>query len=255
MKAYKAYCLDVDGTIYRGEQSIEHAADFVRRLQDKGIEPFYVTNNASKTQAQLCERLANFGITADPECILSSAITAAKYIHRWYAGKSVYFIGTDAMGEALRAEGISCVERNADIVVTGLDWGISYDKLAQACLDIRNGATFLSTNRDVAFPSERGFLPGNGAFTALISTSTGVDPIFIGKPESHMLEAIRHEHGFRKDEMVMVGDNYDTDILAGIRFGIDTIHVNTGVSRMEDVLTKDVPPTWTIENLEEWEVI
>lgn len=254
MKRYKAYCLDIDGTLYRGAEPVEFAAQFVQRLQQQGIEPFFVTNNASKTQEQLQQRLAHFGIRAQKDRIYSSAITAAKYISRWHSGKNVYFIGSDGLRAALASENIPCVEGGSDIVLTGIDWDINYDKLAQACLDIRNGALFLATNNDMAFPSERGFLPGNGAFATLIAASTGVKPVFMGKPESHMLEAIRDEHGFAKEEMVMVGDNYDTDILAGIRFGIDTVHVNTGVSRMEDVAAKEIPPTAMIENLGQWEL-
>mgnify|MGYP003549194959 FL=1 len=64
-----------------------------------------------------------------------------------------------------------------------------------------------------------------------------------------MLEIIQHEHQFAKEDMVMIGDNYDTDMLAGISFGIDTIHVNTGVTSTEEVLTKSSLPTVTLENL------
>ncbi|TWT03259.1 TIGR01457 family HAD-type hydrolase [Planococcus sp. CPCC 101016] len=253
-RKYRAYCLDLDGTVYRGIEAVEEAANFVERLQQKGIEPFFITNNASMTQQQLKDKMAGFGITAKKERIMSSAIAAAKYIKRWYPGRSVYMIGSDGLDQALRQEGLERVEEQAGIVLMGIDRNITYDKLATACLEIRKGAVFLSTNQDLAFPSEKGLLPGNGAFTALVAASTDVDPVFIGKPEIHMLEAIQHESGFEKSEMVMIGDNYDTDIQAGIRFGIDTIHVNTGVTPMETVLKKKQPPSFAIENLGFWEV-
>ena len=254
IKTYQAYCLDLDGTVYRGTEAVEEAADFVQRLQQKGVEPFFVTNNASMTQQQLKDKMAAFGIKAKKERIMSSAIAAAKYIKRWYPRRSVYMIGSDGLEQALQQEGLERVQEQAGIVLMGIDRNINYDKLATACLEIRNGAIFLSTNQDLAFPSEKGFLPGNGAFTMLVSASTDVDPVYIGKPEIHMLEAIQHEYGFQKSEMVMIGDNYDTDIQAGIRFGIDTIHVNTGVTRMETVLEKEQPPSFVIENLRFWEV-
>ncbi|ANU12583.1 putative NagD-like phosphatase [Planococcus halocryophilus Or1] len=253
-KTYRAYCLDLDGTVYRGSEIVEEAAEFIEQLQQQEIEPFYITNNASKTQQQLQDKLAGFGIAAKKERIMSSAIAAAKYIKRWYPEKTVYMIGSDGLDQALRQEGLERVEEEADIVLIGLDRSITYDKLATACLEVRKGAVFLSTNKDLAFPSEKGFLPGNGAITRLVSASTGVEPVFIGKPEIHMLEAIQHESGFEKSEMVMIGDNYDTDIQAGIRFGIDTIHVNTGVSSTETVVEKEHPPTYTIDNLGYWKI-
>lgn len=252
MKEYKAYCLDLDGTVYRGIEAVPGAAEFVAKLQRQGIEPFFVTNNASMTQLQLKAKLAGFGIQTAEQQIMSSAIAAAKYIRRWYPGKNVYMVGTDALGQALSQEGIDCVAEDADIVLMGIDPKINFEKLAVACLEIRKGAIFLSTNRDLAFPSERGLIPGNGAFTALVSASTGIDPVFIGKPEVHMLEAIMHEHDFKSGDMVMIGDNYDTDITAGLRFGIDTVHVNTGVTPMEDVLEKELQPTHLIEDLSVW---
>lgn len=252
MKSYKAYCLDLDGTVYRGIEAIASAATFIRKLQQNGTEPFFVTNNASKTQKQLHDKLRGFGIEAKESHIISSAVAAAKYIKRWYPGQTVYMIGSDGLQQALAHEGIEQVGEDADIVLMGIDPAVNYEKLATACLEVRKGAVFLSTNKDLAFPSERGLLPGNGAFTTLVAASTDVDPIYIGKPERHMLEAILHEHGFERSEMVMVGDNYDTDILAGINYGIDTIHVNTGVTPMHEVLEKSVPPTHVLENLDFW---
>lgn len=254
MKDYKAYCLDLDGTVFRGTAAIPEAADFIKRLQNKGIEPYYVTNNASMTQQQFSDKMKTFGISAPPEHIMTSSIAAAKYIKRWYPERSVYMIGTDGVEEALRSEGIERVYDNADIVLMGIDRNINFQKLATACLEVRKGAVFLSTNRDLAFPSEKGFMPGNGAFTKVVSSSTGVEPVFIGKPERHMLEAIQHESGFEPFEMVMIGDNYDTDIQAGIRFGIDTIHVNTGVTPMEEAIKKEHPPSYAVENLSFWEI-
>jgi 4-nitrophenyl phosphatase len=67
-----------------------------------------------------------------------------------------------------------------------------------------------------------------------------------------MLEIIQLEHNFNKKDMIMIGDNYDTDILAGLSFGIDTMHVNTGVSTTEDVKVKTIQPTYCIENLNDW---
>lgn len=254
MKNYEVYCLDLDGTVFKGSELIPETADFIHRLQKKGIEPYYVTNNASMTQQQFAEKLESFGILAPADHIMASSIAAAKYIKRWYPGKKVFMIGTDGVEEALKSEEIERVYEDADVVLMGIDRDISFQKLATACLEVRKGAVFLSTNRDLAFPSERGLMPGNGAFTKVVSSSTGVEPVFIGKPEMHMLEAIQYEIGCNKEEMVMVGDNYDTDIQAGIRFGIDTIHVNTGVTPMEDAIEKDVPPTFAIENLSYWKV-
>lgn len=254
MKNYKAYCLDLDGTVYRGTEVIPEAKIFIERLQQKGIEPFFVTNNASMTQKQLSDKLARFGVKAEQSRIISSAVASAKYIKHWYPDKNVFMIGSTGLEKALQQEGIERVKEDGDIVLMGIDRDINFDKLATACLEVRKGAIFISTNGDLAYPSEKGLVPGNGAYTTLVAASTGVDPLYIGKPEMHMLEAIMLDFGFDKNEMVMIGDNYDTDIKAGIHFGIDTIHVNTGVTSTEEVLEKAVKPTFAVETLDLYEI-
>ena len=129
-------------------------------------------------------------------------------------------------------------DEHVDYVVIGLDEQVTYEKLAIATLGVRNGATFISTNPDVSIPKERGLLPGNGAITSVVSVSTGVSPQFIGKPEPIIMVKALEILGLDKSEVAMVGDLYDTDIMSGINVGMDTIHVQTGVSTLEDVQNK-----------------
>lgn len=140
-------------------------------------------------------------------------------------------------------------------MIVGLDRNVTYEKLAVACLAIRNGAKFISTNADIAIPTERGLMPGNGSLTALIETSTQVKPTFIGKPEPIITEQALKVLGTKKGETIMVGDNYDTDILAGISAGLDTLLVHTGVTTPEKLTEYKKQPTYTIDSLAEWTFI
>lgn len=250
MKQYKAYCFDLDGTVYRGKDAIPSAVAFIHQLQSKGIEPFYVTNNSSKTRQQLQDTLAAIGITAPVSHIYSSALATAKYIQQQYANALVGVLGSDGIRSALQEAGVTVSEdEKVDAYVMGIDREITFDKIATACRIVQNGAQLIGTNEDVKYPSETYFYPGNGSFVQLVANVAKVEPIFIGKPSPVMLNLIEKEHNFIKDEMVMIGDNYDTDILCGIQFGCDTIHVNTGVTNSEEVMLKQVTPTYLIENL------
>ncbi|MET0959843.1 MAG: TIGR01457 family HAD-type hydrolase [Psychrobacillus psychrotolerans] len=252
MLNYKAYFIDLDGTVYRGKTPIPEAVKFIQYLQSNGTQPFFVTNNSSMTQQQLQEKLAIMDIQVDTEHIISSSIAAANYINEFMPGKEVFMIGELGLEDALKSRDISITTGMGDVVVLGIDRHINYEKLATACLSIRAGATFLSTNSDHAFPSELGFLPGNGAFTKLVEHSTGTEPIYMGKPQPFMLEFIQKKYGFSKEEMVMIGDNYQTDILTGIHMGIDTVHVNSGVNTTAEVKLQAEQPTYFLESLSEW---
>lgn len=249
MKKYKAYCFDLDGTVVRGKEGIESAIAFIHKLQEKGIEPFYVTNNSSKTREQLQSSLALIGVNAQLDHIYSSALVTAKYVKMHFPTSKVRMIGSRGIYEALVTEGIEITDGDAEVFVMGIDRELNYRMIADACIAVQNGTKFIATNQDIKFPTEYGFSPGNGAFARLIEEVTGVSPIYIGKPSPAILEVISKEFNFTKDEMVMIGDNYDTDIQCGIRFGIDTIHVNTGVTPTAIVRKKVEPATYLVENL------
>ncbi len=252
MKQYKAYLIDLDGTMYMGTDEIDGAKQFIDYLNVKGIPHLYVTNNSTKTPEQVTEKLREMHIDAKPEEVVTSALATADYISEQSPGASVYMLGGSGLNTALTEAGLVIKnDEHVDYVVIGLDEQVTYEKLAIATLGVRNGATFISTNPDVSIPKERGLLPGNGAITSVVSVSTGVSPQFIGKPEPIIMVKALEILGLDKSEVAMVGDLYDTDIMSGINVGMDTIHVQTGVSTLEDVQNKNVPPTYSFKDLNE----
>ncbi len=246
---YTVYCFDLDGTVYHGTEPVEEAVALIDVLQKEGIDPYYITNNSAASPKEVQQKLKAFGIEAKQSQIMTSAIATAHYCQEHYRGKTVQIIGETGLHEAFETIEMEIVDTGADVVVMGIDRGISYEKLANACLAIREGATFIATNGDKAIPTERGLLPGAGSFVKLVEFSTGVAPMFIGKPESYLLTLVQEASRSRKEEMILIGDNYDTDILAGIRYGIATAHVEGGVTSKEEVLTKEEKPTYYLKNL------
>lgn len=254
MKKYKGYLIDLDGTMYKGTERIEAASEFVKRLQDKGIPYLFVTNNSSRTPAQVADKLLDFDIPAAEQLVFTTSQATANFIYERKKEASVYVIGEEGIRTALEEKGFQLAGEHADFVVVGIDRAISYEKLAVACLAVRNGATFISTNGDIAIPTERGLMPGNGSLTSVISVSTQTKPIFIGKPEAIIMEQALKVLGTAKEETLMVGDYYDTDILAGMNAGMDTLLVHTGVTTRELLASYDRKPTYSIDTLDQWEI-
>ncbi|OCA87606.1 HAD family hydrolase [Bacillus sp. FJAT-27225] len=254
MKSYKGYLIDLDGTMYKGSERIEAASGFIQRLQAKGIPYLFVTNNSTRTPAQVAEKLRSFDIPAEEQQVFTTSQATANYIYNQKPDASVYVIGEEGLLTAFEEKGISFAGENADYVVSGLDREITYEKLAVGCLAVRNGATFISTNGDIAIPTERGMMPGNGSLTSVIAVSTQTKPIFIGKPEPIIMEQALKVLGTAKEDTLMVGDYYDTDIMAGINAGMDTLLVHTGVTTREMAQGYETKPTYAIDSLDEWEV-
>ncbi|WP_156288522.1 TIGR01457 family HAD-type hydrolase [Oceanobacillus salinisoli] len=253
MKQYKGYLIDLDGTMYLGEEPIDASVDFIDTLVRKNIPYLFVTNNSTKTGEDAANKLSRMGIQAKADQIVTTSLATANYIKHQKPNATCYVIGEEGLRHALQKSGLEVVDHEkADYVIVGLDRGVNYEKLAKACLAVRNGATFISTNGDVALPTERGLLPGNGSITSVITVSTGVAPTFIGKPESVIMKEALHIIGLSNEETLMVGDNYETDIKAGINAGMDTLMVFTGVTPFSEYAHLDVKPTYYVHSLREW---
>ena len=251
---YKGYLIDLDGTAYRGKEVISETLEFVKKLHEKQIPYLFLTNNSSKTPEMVAEVLEELGYPVTPEQVYTPSLATAQYIYEQNPNANVFMIGEIGLEAALVEKGLTLTSENPDYVVVGIDRQISYEKYGLACLAIRQGATFISTNGDIAIPTERGLMPGNGALTSVVTVSTGVDPIFIGKPERIIMEKALEIINLPAHEVAMIGDNYFTDILAGINANIPTIYIEGGVSSRVEVMGYDTPPTHVLKDLSEFNI-
>ncbi|MCC7667406.1 TIGR01457 family HAD-type hydrolase [Liquorilactobacillus satsumensis] len=254
MKKYKGYLIDLDGTIYRGKMKIPAAKRFIEQLQARKREFLFVTNNSTKSPEDVVANLAdNFDIHVLPSNVYTTAIATADYLAELDPKKrSVYAIGELGLKNALLERGFSFADETPDYVVVGLDYDVTYRKFEKATLAIKRGAKFIGTNADTNLPNERGLVPGAGSLIALVERATQQKATYIGKPEPIIMNKALQRIGLAKEDVIMVGDNYMTDISAGINCGLDTLLVYTGVSTKAQVAQKKVAPTYEIDSLADW---
>lgn len=252
---YKGYLIDLDGTVYRGKERIPSAEAFVRTLQERQIPYLFVTNNATKTPEEVVHFLKDHcELETSSEHVYTSGMAAVDYVRDRYPNARTYVVGETALKKQVAEAGLTLSEEGIEVVIQALDREATYTSLTKASNAIRNGAAFISTNPDTNLPTEKGFVPGAGALTAFLKTSTQQNPIVIGKPFAPIMEGALKRIGLQKEEVAMVGDNYNTDILAGIHYGIDTILTLTGFTSQEDLIGTEEQPTHLVTDLSEWEL-
>ncbi|HHR3330689.1 TPA: TIGR01457 family HAD-type hydrolase [Streptococcus pyogenes] len=250
---YKGYLIDLDGTIYQGKNRIPAGERFIKRLQEKGIPYLLVTNNTTRTPEMVQSMLTNqFNVETGIETIYTATMATVDYMNDMNRGKTAYVIGETGLKSAIAAAGYVEELENPAYVVVGLDSQVTYEMLAIATLAIQKGALFIGTNPDLNIPTERGLMPGAGALNALLEAATRVKPVFIGKPNAIIMNKSLEVLGIQRSEAVMVGDNYLTDIMAGIQNDIATILVTTGFTRPEEVPTLPIQPDHVLSSLDEW---
>lgn len=256
MKKYQGYFIDLDGTTYKGKKRIPAAARFIRRLQKAGKTILFVTNNSTRTPEFVADNLRqNHNINVTAENIYTTALATADYLDKVAGSKrKVYVVGESGLKTALLRRHFE-ISDQPDYVVVGLDSHVTYEKLEKAVLLIRAGAAFIGTNADSNLPNEKGMVPGAGSIIKLVEYATQRKPVMIGKPEPIIMQMALQRARLAKEQVVMVGDNYLTDIQAAINVQMDSLLVYTGLSTPQQVSKQAVQPTNTVMSLDEWKIL
>lgn len=229
-RGWKAYLIDLDGTLYHGPRMIPGADDLITALRAKRIPFLFVTNNSSRTPEEVAAHLEAMGISARAEEVCTSAVAAARYIAQEQPGCKVAAIGEAGLTKALKEAGLQLTLEEPDVVVQGIDRQFTYDMLTRAARWIRGGARYVLTNPDLLLPSQEGLMPGAGTLSAAIQAASGVKPAVIGKPAAPLMNFAITRLGLEASEVAIIGDNLHTDIAAGVNAGCGTILALTGVT-------------------------
>ena len=152
----RLFLLDMDGTLYLGDDVFPGAVDFIHTLAETGRQYIYLTNNSSRAGTDYITRLRRLGFPCEAENVFTSGMATALYLNQHYAGKPVYLVGTQAFRRELLSYGIPLVEEGAEIVVAGFDTELVYEKLDKAVHFLRRGAAFIAANPDWVCPMPAG---------------------------------------------------------------------------------------------------
>jgi glycerol-1-phosphatase len=246
---YDAFLFDLDGVLYRADSPVEHAAEAVGELRRRGRAVVFMTNNSSRTPAQVVERLEGVGVHAEPDEVVTSALVAADVLRERRISEA-FVIGEDGLLEALARAGIKVLDVDAtqgECVVVGWDRGITYDKLRTAALLIQRGALLVATNADPTYPAPDGLWPGAGSLLAAVVAATGAEPLVVGKPDAPLFDAACRRGSGRHP--LVVGDRLDTDIEGAHAVGLPSLLVLTGISTREQARDARVRPTYLGDDL------
>ena len=232
---YDCLLLDLDGTVFRGHELTEGAAESLDQVPGRKL---FVTNNASRSADEVATHLRDIGLPATADDVVTSAQSAARVLAAQLAPESrVLVVGTDALANEIAAVGLRPVRLWRDephAVVQGHSPETGWVNLAEAALAIRAGALWVAANVDATLPTERGLLPGNGSMVAALKTATEAEPQVAGKPSPTLITDALARGDFHTP--LVVGDRLDTDIAGANAAGLPSLMVLTGVNSARDVV-------------------
>jgi NagD protein len=245
------YLIDMDGVLVRGRSLIPGADHFITELTRRNIKYLILTNNPLYTPRDLAHRLQNIGLNVPVDRIFTSAMATARFLDAQKPGGKAFVIGEMGLTQALHEVGYVLTDTDPDYVVLGEVNTYSYGQITHAIRLIMAGALFIATNPDPNGPEEQGIVPACGAIAALIERASGRAPFFIGKPNPLMMRSAMKYLGVHSQDTAMVGDRMDTDIVAGVMSGLETLLVLTGVSTRETLHMFPYQPDHIYESVAE----
>lgn len=225
----------MDGVLVHEDRALPGATEFLTRLVERQRRFLVLTNNSIFTPRDLAARLARTGLDVPESAIWTSALATATFLDDQLPKGSAYVIGEAGLTTALHEVGYTLTDSEPDFVVLGETRTYSFESITKAIRLIGGGARFIATNPDVTGPSAEGPLPATGSVAALITKASGRVPYFVGKPNPMMFRSALNRIEAHSESTVMVGDRMDTDVVAGIEAGLETILVLSGSTAAEDI--------------------
>lgn len=247
----KGFICDMDGVIYRGNTLLPGVSQFVEWLEKEGKKYLFLTNSSERSPRELRQKLGRMGLDVTEDHFYTSALATAAFLSRQAPGCSAYVIGAPGLVNALYDVGITMNDIDPDYVIVGETSTYNYEMISKAALLVQGGARLIATNSDLTGPTEAGIVPACRALVAPIELATGKQAYFMGKPNPLMMRTGLKLLGVHSAEAVMVGDRMDTDIIAGLETGLDTVLVLSGCTRREDLAQYPYRPSYVLHGVGE----
>jgi NagD protein len=252
---FAGYALDLDGTVYLGEELLPGAAETIRQLRALGSRVVFITNKPLATAAQYAAKLTALGVPAGAADVVTAVDALVRYLDERHRGERLFLISEDTVAEALRAEGfrVTGEPTEADVVVVAFDRTFSYAKLHAGFRAVReNDAAIVATNPDPYCPTPEGGLPDCAAMLAALEACTGARAeAVVGKPSRHMAEALLDRLGVPASDAAVIGDRLTTDIAMARSVGAAGILVLTGATSSADAAESGIEPDYVLDGLHE----
>ena len=252
-RLFGGYALDLDGTVYLGEELLPGAARAVARIRAAGAGVVFLTNNPLRSAASYARRLTALGIAAGEAEVVTPLGVLTAYLAARHPGAPVLTIAEPLLDQTLEAAGIEVTAdpARAGVVVVSFDRGFSYDKLLRAYRAVRHfGAAIVATNPDPFCPTPDGGLPDCAAMLAAVEACTGARAeAVLGKPGEHMAAELLRRLAVPASEVAVVGDRILTDVALSRALGMISVLVLSGATSADELASSPVRPDYVIAGI------
>lgn len=238
MRPIEGLLVDLDGTVYLGNELIPGSADAIDQLRRIGVPFLFTTNTSRMSRSDIVVSLRSMGLCVEPAEIFSAPVAAARWL-RDEGVQRVHLLVPDSTREDFA--GFDLTEERPDAVLVGdLGAGFTFERLNAGFRSLREGARLVAIQRNRFWLTDEGPTLDAGPFVAALEYASRRQATLVGKPSAAFFDAASSLLGLNREGLAVVGDDLETDVRGGRAAGLTTIQVQTG--KFDAMLLEEVPP-------------
>jgi len=241
------YIIDLDGTVYAGNELIAGARESVSFLQSNQIPFVFLSNRGNYSRLMCQQKLKALGIEVSIEQIVLSSTVTARFLQSYYKKDLIWTLGDNGLAEELQSHGLQLADEPelADWLVITLHEQLTYHDLNQAFRAARAGARIIATNEDRSFPRDDGeCIDVAGMIGAVTNASGRAVDLVMGKPSMIMAEAALSQLSLSAGQCIVIGDSLASDIQLAHRNQMRSVLVQTGSTTKKQLESCSLKPNW-----------
>ncbi|MBF6297872.1 HAD-IIA family hydrolase [Nocardia amamiensis] len=239
---------DIDGVLVTSWQEIEGAAAAVRRIRESGLRRAFLTNTTSRTCAEIAERLCGTGIDVDPAEIVTAGRLTAEFVRRRYPGASVWVLNHGDIAADLT--GVTLDDGQPDVVVIGgAGPEFTHPALSRVAELMLDGVPVVAMHSGLTWATADGLRIDAGAYIPGLEAAGNARIEVLGKPAAPGFRTCAELMGLDPAQVLMIGDDLHSDVLAAQDVGMTGVLVRTGKFRSGVLASAERSPDHVIDSV------
>jgi HAD superfamily hydrolase (TIGR01458 family) len=239
--------LDLDGTVYFGNQPVPGVAEAIEKLRQAGVPMCFATNTTRRPRSDLVARLASMGIEVSADELFTAPVAAARWLAEVGATRVSLLLAGPTYEEF---SGFTLDDETPEYVVVGdlgEEW--TFDRLNRAFRALMHGAALVAIQKNRFWDPGGGLCLDAGPFVAALEYASGRDAVLVGKPSTAFFATAAGFVGVPLDRVAAVGDSVVNDVVGGQRAGCLGVAVRTGTFRNTHLEGLERPPDAVLDSL------
>jgi HAD superfamily hydrolase (TIGR01458 family) len=231
MRDIRGLLIDLDGTVYEGEDAVPGAAEALAELGRRGVPHLFTTTTSRMSRRAVAETLSDMGVAIEAERVLTAPMAAALWLERERVSTILALLPESTLEDLAGVDLVGASEAPEAVVVGDLGPAFTFARLNEAFRALRAGARLVAIHKNRFWLPEAGPTLDAGPFVVGLEYAADVEAVLVGKPSATFFELATERLGVPREAVAVVGDDPESDVRGARAAGLLSIQVGTGKGR------------------------